>query len=383
MSALQGGKSNFLALRERECQGLALRVYPVMTSEVVSPPYPVEAEWFLMSDYVVEALGVIVRVDPDALKTVVFLGALNNGIFTPLGTGFIGAIRHGAANGPILITANHVLDDLQGPDIWVRVMLKNGDVDTVRIAKKNRFTHDDESNDVAILPLPCDPSIYDYKAFEGNWAVYDAYIKNMGAPQVGDTVSTIGLYTAHHGTTRNMPVVRTGNIAAMPEEPVNTEHGYVSAYLVETRSIAGLSGSPVYLNPPMMKMVGNEIHHLSKPSNFPIGVMIGYHLVKSREDQIQVPQFQNEPLTERAKPSVDERNTGFGVVVPIERVFEMIESDDFKQEIDRAKQKLIARTGYRKASAPAPDQGSAENPNHKADFTALLDAAARKPKSGG
>lgn len=65
---------------------------------------------------------------------------------------------------------------------------------------------------------------------------------------VGSPVSIIGLFRHHHGTQRNLPIVRTGNLAAMAEEPVNTRMGLMEAFLIEARSIGGLSGSPVFVH---------------------------------------------------------------------------------------------------------------------------------------
>jgi hypothetical protein len=50
----------------------------------------------------------------------------------------------------------------------------------------------------------------------------------------------VGLFSEHQGAERNIPIVRVGNIAAMPEEPVlTTSWGAIDAYLIEARSIGG------------------------------------------------------------------------------------------------------------------------------------------------
>jgi hypothetical protein len=51
------------------------------------------------------------------------------------------------------------------------------------------------------------------------------------------------------GSTRNIPIVRTGVIAAMPaiDEPFVRKGEEYHAYLAEMRSIGGLSGSPVFV----------------------------------------------------------------------------------------------------------------------------------------
>jgi hypothetical protein len=89
--------------------------------------------------------------------------------------------------------------------------------------------------DIRLLALNGDQSI----------VAGDDWIDKRVGP--GTVVSMIGLFRSHYGAERNTPVVRIGNIAAMPEEPVRTHYfGYIKAYLIEAMSIAGLSGSPVF-----------------------------------------------------------------------------------------------------------------------------------------
>src|SRR5262249_20043949 len=65
---------------------------------------------------------------------------------------------------------------------------------------------------------------------------------------LGAQIAIVGLFRSHYGKNRNVPIVRVGNISALPGEPVFTRYtGYISAYLVEARSISGLSGSPVFV----------------------------------------------------------------------------------------------------------------------------------------
>ena len=56
-----------------------------------------------------------------------------------------------------------------------------------------------------------------------------------------------GLFRHYHGNQRNISIVgEFGNIACLIEEKIQTkDFGEIDAYLVEARSIGGLSGSPV------------------------------------------------------------------------------------------------------------------------------------------
>ena len=63
----------------------------------------------------------------------------------------------------------------------------------------------------------------------------------------GDEVFMAGLFTKHSGTSKNMPIVRMGNVAMMPRDAVETKYGDMETYLIEARSIGGMSGSPVFV----------------------------------------------------------------------------------------------------------------------------------------
>jgi hypothetical protein len=61
-------------------------------------------------------------------------------------------------------------------------------------------------------------------------------------------------------------------------------------------------------------------------------MMLGYHLVASAKDQIVVPKMQGEEP--QSEYSLDERNTGFAVVVPIEKLFDVMEASDTRKIMD-------------------------------------------------
>ena len=73
-------------------------------------------------------------------------------------------------------------------------------------------------------------------------------IENLPHPslQLGTPVCFPGLFIHHHGIQQNLPIFRTGTVAALPKEKVRTSVGKIDAYLIEARSTGGLSGSPVF-----------------------------------------------------------------------------------------------------------------------------------------
>ena len=137
---------------------------------------------------------------------------------------------------------------------------------------------------------------------------------------LGDEVFIVGMFRHHHGTQRNIPIVRVGNLAAFAEEKVSTRSfGLIDAYLIEARSIGGLSGSPVFLNLGVVRYVGNEIKH---STGGPIQLLFG--LIHGHFD---VPSTSVDVATTDAEEglSADRVNTGIAIVVPIDKIVEAID----------------------------------------------------------
>jgi hypothetical protein len=63
----------------------------------------------------------------------------------------------------------------------------------------------------------------------------------------GDETFVVGRFINHEGRQQNLPTVRFGCIAQMPDEPVLQQE----SFLVEARSIGGFSGSPVFVYIPI------------------------------------------------------------------------------------------------------------------------------------
>ena len=134
---------------------------------------------------------------------------------------------------------------------------------------------------------------------------------------LGDEIFVSGLFRHHFGKHRNIPIVPTGNLAALGEERVETKtFGEIDALLVEARSIGGLSGSPVFLNLGITRQIGGQIKHATgnRPIFYLLGLLHGHF--DSPGGQVDVAEedaFTNEKT-----------NAGIAVVVPIEKVHEVI-----------------------------------------------------------
>jgi hypothetical protein len=94
-----------------------------------------------------------VRVDDRIRKTVVFIGRADNGPFVPYGTGFITATLHSEDQAwQSLVTARHVIDDIGGDRVHVRLNNHNGEARIIEITKDFWVPHPDGRIDVAVSP---------------------------------------------------------------------------------------------------------------------------------------------------------------------------------------------------------------------------------------
>jgi hypothetical protein len=181
--------------------------------------------------------------------------------------------------------------------------------------------HDDPSNDVAVHPFMAPNEQYMFvSATKESWATADVIAQEKIG--IGDDLIIAGLFAAQVGRDMNRPIVRTGNIAAMPDEPLrHTESGlYFEGYLAEVRSVGGLSGSPVwFVITPARVMPGSTIPE--RRLHFYLLGLVRGHWKKD-----------GEWLADFAGEETDVLNTGIAIVTPIQKAIDIIESDG---EIDR------------------------------------------------
>jgi hypothetical protein len=136
---------------------------------------------------------------------------------------------------------------------------------------------------------------------------------------IGDEVVIPGLFHSHLGTQRNVPIVRTGNIAAMRDEPVPTSYGSMDAYLVEMRSIGGISGSPVLMHMEMRPAVllpESDVAiavEKSKKVHYLFGLVHGHYTITTQDEWVY-----------KTNSLVGDINAGTAVVVPASKIMETI-----------------------------------------------------------
>lgn len=172
------------------------------------------------------------------------------------------------------------------------------------------YYHPDESVDLAVVPFD-PPEKYQTGLIPVETFATDDLLQehNFG---IGDEVMAVGLFYFRHGKMRNLPVVRSGMIASMPEEPFpddNTGLTY-EAYLVEMRSFGGLSGTPVFtvihrgslMNRPG-RVFSPLVHNLAL-----IGVIRGHWKIRGTSQNLEV----------------EQANLGLTIVTPAQQLTQLL-----------------------------------------------------------
>lgn len=259
------------------------------------------------------------RVTDEFVNCVAFIGFVNNREeFVPHGTGFCVLVAAKSLGVPHVVTALHVLDSIPGDKAWIRVIKKDGGFHLFALPKASFLTHSNHDKDRSYIDiavstmshvLPDDPIVW---VRESDFATEDAMAsENIG---LGDGVAIPGLLFNHFGETKNVPVVRFGDIAAMRHEPVPTDLGYMDAYLVEVRSIGGLSGSPVFVHMGSRPSTFTFDRTAPKQMHYLLGIVHGYYAVN----------YQGELVDVKTTQAVGEMNTGIAIVVPVSKLIETL-----------------------------------------------------------
>jgi hypothetical protein len=232
-----------------------------------------------------------------------------------------------------LVTAKHLVDDgKKHGDLFLRLNKKDGRKDHIRITGKWHYANDTEGfdSDVAIIRFNPGSNEYVYGALPSYGLIHD---RNERLPVellhadvgLGDDLCTVGLFSAYYGENRNIPILTFGTIAAMPDrsEPLKdkrTGKAY-EAYLIEMRSIAGLSGSPVFL---MVDPEGKASKRIASPVTLLLGMVRSYWYYNIDSGVLY-----------HSSEILPEVNVGISSVTPSQKILELLKGEEMTKERER------------------------------------------------
>lgn len=305
-----------------------------------------------------------IKVDERFLNCVFFVcieGTDDRGEFVrkPVGTGFkVGVPGHPGSSFVYFVTARHLIEEPDVETIWLRFNREDGTAFDHR-------THKDDwtvsaTDDVAairadvpsLLHERVDPTRVHLSSFvdaDGRYrtddlvggAVVDGseiHEISDGIPVVvGSGVVIVGLFSQHYGTRGNVPLARFGHIAALASEPVRMRRfaGIGSfeapAYLVESLSWGGISGSPVFFTAPMLDGVEYAGVWIPTPAYKIglIGLISGHFGIQQRLSTTGDVILENEGSIEA------EMNSGIAVVTPSSAIKGLLMEPAFVEERER------------------------------------------------
>jgi hypothetical protein len=287
--------------------------------------------------------GIKMLIRDDLRRCVVFIGTRDseaNGGINCVGTGFLLAYD----DCRYLITAQHVAAGLGDDPYVIRLNKADGTADNIDvdpILHNVRWFSDPDSPDVDLAVMPFEYDLkgagYDCLFIRAEHFVGVKAEVPIAKVGLGDLCYTIGLFQLVAGRKRNLPVVHRGSIALLAGEesvpvddwldPQRGKTRNVDCHLVETQSLKGLSGAPVFARGSFdiegLPLTGtDEKHSVRLPLrdmsllgiwqaswDTPPGTVLG---VRDHQGS-RVP-------------------VGMGVVIPVEKLVELLETEPIKEQ---------------------------------------------------
>lgn len=223
----------------------------------------------------------------------------------------------------LIITARHVIASIQknsvDQKVWLRVNSRNQqDVELLETDVSDWIFHPDTvwPADVAVLHYAPPIEKYDVTSAPPGVLNTNEFLAQK-IIDIGTEVFMVGLFAHHTGNKRNQPILRAGVIAMIPDEHVHSNlFGNMEGYLIESRSIGGLSGSPVYAYRfDIESRTENGSQYIGlRSSIFLLGLIHGHYDVAVPKEDMIVDDIGR-------KESV---NTGIAIVVPVSKILETI-----------------------------------------------------------
>ncbi|MEX1247656.1 MAG: serine protease [Anaerolineales bacterium] len=265
------------------------------------------------------------------------------------GTGFV-VMRDSSVNSNVCylygITNWHVIDDA-GPNPIIRMNTKDGKYRLIETKISDWIRHRD-SDDLVAISFSFDETNYKIVPLPMSLALTDKLIMEYDVG-VGDEAVMVGRFRSHAGRNKNLPVAMFGYISMMPNEPIYNERIDLDqdSYLIEMRSIPGFSGSPVLLwIPPLSARRKNT--SLSLHARWALlGVCWGYVNVPEKAEDIN------------GKTYNLKLNSSMAMVVPSQKIIELIDGDEMKKEREDTEKELQERmesSGFSVSSSKAGDK---------------------------
>lgn len=268
------------------------------------------------------------RISPEARKTVGFIGYYDQTDLMPRPRATAFFVSREPSSRIYAVTARHSIDQMKKLGVETSVLMVNSIIPghkrlLIDIPVSDWFSlKEDLTIDIAIAPVVVPNGITKQLAIPFKAFAVGDYFKEWEV-ELGDEVFVMGLFQHLIETEQNIPIARIGNLAASNEEKVLTKFGKMDAYLIECRSIGGLSGSPVFLNLGHVRRMDGQLKQYKDdlPMSSLLGLIHGHFDVKEE--------------TGGNLGSIDlsgsQINTGIAVVTPASAITKAISQFEVEQ----------------------------------------------------
>ena len=214
-----------------------------------------------------------------------------------------------------LVTARHVAAKLSDGKATVAFNGKDG----LPLWMQNGtrvpwYFHEDPSVDIAILPMASARlNDYEYQDIPTKMFVTEERQEQYDLG-IGDDVFSLSLFRTYVGQERLSPIARAGVIAMLPEGRFpHPKFGSVETYLIDSWSMGGYSGSPVFVRDTVkVQALGAD----GQPR--PFSAAGDFHLLGLLSGHITLPSARSGP----------DQDTRVGLVVPARKILEALHSPE-------------------------------------------------------
>lgn len=267
-----------------------------------------------------------------------------------LGTGFVVSVRGEVGNHfAFLVTARHIAERIENREWLFRMNTTSGST-VEMVARPNTskwYYHPCERQYVdaaaTLFAPPKNQGVeVDFRSVPSEMFISEEAFPEKGIG-VGDEVFITGLFSKVIETTRVLPIIRIGNVAMIPGEKIPDGNNLIEAYLIEARSIGGLSGSPVFVREtltlrtmqPKPGIKINQVNDRYPGESLETIEMLGagrFYLFGSAVGHWDLP---------AGMPMDNERvNMGISLVTPARKILEILMQPELKSMMDRVNQEL-------------------------------------------
>ena len=296
------------------------------------------------------------------------------------GTGFFLGVELGETRFCYAVTNWHVAVD--GGASVIRVNTNDGGMDIFEL-DPCEWHFKPHWHDLAVVPIPLDPAKHSFSYIDSRMLAIEPYLSHAQIGP-GEDIFLIGRFVDHDGGQTNIPAVRFGHISVMPQpikQPTKAEG--LPSYILDVHSRSGYSGSPVFV----YRTPGSDLTHPETRNGVhQFVMMLGVHWGQFPEKwEIDTDANVRRQVADlHANPKYVTGMSGMTLAIPAEAILELLNMPKLKQERDKIFEDQRRASGLTpRAELATPTEPDAENPQHREGFTALLNAAVKKPKSGG